>query len=60
MFQTTKQNISLHINNAFEEGELEKSATVKDFLTVQNEGSREIKEYYEVDQEMLDELIINS
>jgi hypothetical protein len=52
LFQTTKQNISLHINNAFEEGELEKSATVKDFLTVQNEGSREVKrsiKYYNLD-----------
>lgn len=52
LFQTTKQNISLHISNAFEEGELEESATVKDFLTVQNEGSREVKrsiKYYNLD-----------
>ncbi len=39
LFQTTKQNVSLHINNAFEEGELKPSATVKEYLTVQNEGS---------------------
>ena len=38
LFQTTKQNISLHINNVFEEGELELSATVKDYLTVPHFG----------------------
>ena len=38
LFQTTKQNISLHIQNIFEEGELERGATVKDSLTVQPEG----------------------
>jgi hypothetical protein len=42
LFQTTKQNISLHINNAFKEGEIEPSATVKDYLTVQLEGEREV------------------
>ena len=42
LFQTTKQNISLHINNAFKEGEIEPSATVKEYLTVQNEGEREV------------------
>ena len=40
LFQTTKQNVSLHVNNVFKEGELEHSATVKDYLTVQNEGVR--------------------
>jgi len=38
LFQTTKQNVSLHINNIYKEGELQESATVKDFLTVQHEG----------------------
>ena len=42
LFQTTKQNISLHINNVFEEGEIELSSTVKEYLTVQNEGGREV------------------
>ena len=36
LFQTTKQNISLHINNIFKEGELLKSSTVKEYLTVQS------------------------
>jgi hypothetical protein len=52
LFQTTKQNISLHINNIFEEAELERGATVKYFLTVQNEGLREVSrelEYYNLD-----------
>lgn len=42
LFQTTKQNISLHIKNIFEEQELEENATVKDYLTVQNEGARTV------------------
>ena len=29
LFQTSKQNVSLHINNIYKEGELEKEATVK-------------------------------
>lgn len=43
LFQTTKQNISLHLNNIFKEGELDENSTVKDFLTVQKEGRRNIK-----------------
>lgn len=42
LFQTTKQNISLHIKNIFEEGELTEDSTVKDYLTVKNEGSRKV------------------
>ncbi len=43
LFQTTKQNISLHIKHIFEEGELDPSATVKQSLTVQTEGSRQVR-----------------
>jgi hypothetical protein len=43
LFNQTKQNISLHINNCFKEGELNKVATVKESLTVQLEGSRKVK-----------------
>ena len=43
LFQTTKQNISLHIKNVFEEGELEEYSTVKDYLTVQTEGKRDVQ-----------------
>ncbi len=42
LFQTTKQNVSLHINNAFKEGEIDSLSTVKEYLTVQNEGEREV------------------
>jgi hypothetical protein len=43
LFQSTKQNISLHINNIFKEGELNEFSTVKDYLTVQQEGNRRVK-----------------
>lgn len=52
LFETTKQNISLHTNNIFKEGELEQAATVKDYLTVQKEGNRSIRRritYYNLD-----------
>ncbi len=42
LFQSTKQNISLHIQNIFREGELAPAATVKEYLTVQTEGKRQI------------------
>lgn len=43
LFQSTKQNISLHIRNILEEGELEEAATVKESLTVQTEGKRKVR-----------------
>ena len=52
LFNQTKQNISLHINNCFKEQELNKVATVKESLTVQKEGDRTVKrkiEYYNLD-----------
>lgn len=42
LFQTSKQNISLHLQNVFEEGELAADSTVKKYLTVQAEGKREV------------------
>ena len=42
LFQTTKQNVSLHVGNVYKEGELEQEATVKEYLTVQNEGNRKV------------------
>ena len=45
LFNATKQNISLHINNIYDEGELEQIATVKDYLTVQKEGKRMVKRH---------------
>lgn len=43
LFQTTPQNITLHIKNVYEEGELLEAATCKDFLQVRIEGNREVK-----------------
>lgn len=55
LFQSSKQNISLHINNIFKEGELEREATVKESLTVQNEGKRAVKR--RIEQYSLDVII---
>jgi len=52
LFQTTPQNITIHLKNIFEEGELEEKATCKDFLQVQIEGKREVKrerQFYNLD-----------
>lgn len=43
LFASTKQNISLHVKNIVAERELEEAATVKEYLTVQTEGKREVK-----------------
>ena len=43
LFDTSKQNISLHIKNILAEGELEAGATVKESLTVQTEGQRRVQ-----------------
>ena len=43
LFQTTKQNISLHIKNIYEEDELDEISTVKDSSTVQIDGKREVQ-----------------
>jgi hypothetical protein len=42
LFDTTKQNVSHHIKEALASGELEEAATVKDYLTVQTEGARQV------------------
>ena len=52
LFQATKQNISLHIRNIYKEGELDEMATVKEYLTVQKEGNRNVQRniyYYNLD-----------
>lgn len=52
LFQTTKQNISLHVKNVFDEGELKQKGTVKESLTVQQEGERQVSRqvsYYNLD-----------
>ena len=52
LYDTTKQNVSLHLNNAFSDQEIDKDSTVKEYLTVQNEGSREVqrkRKFYNLD-----------
>lgn len=52
LFQTTIPNINMHLKSIFEEGELEEQATIKDFLTVQKEGNRDVKrkqKFYNLD-----------
>ena len=52
LFETTKQNVSKHIRAIFEDGELLEKATVNYQLTVQNEGTREVRRkvaYYNLD-----------
>ncbi|MEA2325783.1 MAG: hypothetical protein QOE68_742, partial [Thermoanaerobaculia bacterium] len=52
LFQTTKQNVSLHVQNIFEEKELDRGATVKESLTVQKEGTRSVErrvDFYNLD-----------
>ena len=43
LFDTTPQNITQHLKNIYLEDEVDQKATCKDFLQVQQEGSREIK-----------------
>jgi hypothetical protein len=43
LFDSTKQNISLHINNIYNERELSPVSTVKEYLTVQVEGARKTR-----------------
>ena len=52
LFDTSKQNISYHLQNIYKEKELDTEATVKEILTVQDEGGRKISrklEYYNLD-----------
>ena len=49
LFDTSKQNVSLHINNAFKEGELNRYSVVKDFLTTASDGKKYHTQYYNLD-----------
>lgn len=55
IYQTSKSNVSEHIKHIFEDGELEREATVRKFRTVQIEGSRKVER--EVDHYNLDMVI---
>lgn len=43
LYNTTPQNITMHIRNIYADGELDEPSTCKDFLQVQTEGKRQIK-----------------
>lgn len=52
LYNTSKQDISYHIKNIYNDLELNQDSTVKEFLTVQKEGNREVKRktmYYNLD-----------
>jgi len=52
LFQVKPQNITMHLKNIYAEGELSNEATCKEFLQVQNEGSRQVKrklKFYNLD-----------
>jgi hypothetical protein len=49
LFQTTKQNVSLHINNIFKEGELSEKSVVKEYLTTAADGKTYKTKYYNLD-----------
>lgn len=49
LFRTTKQNVSLHVNNIFREDELVESSVVKDSLTTARDGKRYKTKMYNLD-----------
>lgn len=48
LYDTSKQDVSYHLKNIFETFELEENSTVKNYLTVQKEGSREVKRMVDI------------
>ncbi|MDD3025033.1 MAG: RhuM family protein [Aliarcobacter skirrowii] len=49
LFATTKQNISLHIQNILEEKELEQNSVVKEYLTTANDGKNYSVTHYSLE-----------
>lgn len=52
LYQLSKANVSEHIKNIFDEGELDRAATVRKSRTVRTEGDRQVErelEYYNID-----------
>lgn len=49
LFDATKQNISLHINNIFNEGELQTNSVVKEYLTTASDGKKYKTKFYNLD-----------
>jgi len=56
IYQTTQENVSMHISNIYEDKELEKEGTYKKFLLVRQEGKRQVKrniDHYNLDERIL-------
>lgn len=53
LFQTTVPNISMHLRNIYAEGELQLEATVQEFLTVRQEGNRQVSRAVDYDRNIL-------
>ena len=49
LFDTTKQNVSLHVKNIFKSGELDENSVVKDFLTTASDGKNYKTKHYNLD-----------
>jgi len=49
LYQTTKQNISLHIQNLYDEGELSEESVVKEYLTTAADGKKYRTKHYNID-----------
>ena len=49
VFQTSKQSISYHVNNCFNEGELNRNSVVKEFLTTAADGKEYVTQFYNLD-----------
>jgi len=55
VYQTTQENVSMHLSNIYKDGELDKGGTYKKFLLVRQEGSRQVRR--SIDHYNLDVLI---
>jgi len=49
LFQTSKQNVSLHTNNIFKENELDRNSVVKESLTTASDGKKYQVKYFNLD-----------
>lgn len=62
LFDTTPQNITQHLKNIYTEGEVDQTATCKDFLQVQQEGKRSEHEILtntgKISHEVAEELVL--
>lgn len=48
LFGTTRNNITMHLKDIYDNKELNEKATSKDFLLVQKEGQREVKKKHKI------------